>query len=211
MRRMTACNEMKAPVTHRISRMRSAAASSAAVAVFLVLHALPGAAQVSAAGTYEVRACMGPCDPASAPSVVTGMLVLTDEPFSLAPLSAIASSHLRESEEWLFASLEGREPNACFHLSRSPGAPRSFLASSPVGVTEWKVAGDGLSVLLWASPDAGYVAQLRVDGRNLVGSGYSWAPGDEYQPAGEVIVAIRTGPPELARCFQAIEMDAAAK
>jgi hypothetical protein len=207
---MTPHNEMKGLVTQRISRMRCVAASSAALAAFLVL-ALPAAAQISAAGTYEVRACLGPCDPMSAPNVVTGMLVLTDEPFSLAPLSAIASSHLRESEEWLFASLEGGEPNACFHLTRSPGAPRSFLASSPVGVTEWKVAGDGLSVLLWASPDAGYVAQLGVDGRNLVGNGYSWAPGDEYQPAGEVIVAIRTGPPELARCFHVIEMDAAAK
>jgi hypothetical protein len=202
---------MKEPVTQRISRMRRVTASSAALAASLVLHALPAAAQVSAAGTYEVRACMAPCDPASAPNVVTGMLVLTDEPFSLGPLSAVATSHLRESEEWLFASLEGRAPSVCFHLSRSPGAPRSFLASSPVGVTEWKVAGDGLSVLLWASPDAGYVAQLRVDGRNLVGSGYRWAPGEEYQPAGEVILAIRTGPPELARCFEAIEMDAAAK
>jgi len=211
MRRMTPHNEMKGPVTQRISRMQCLVAASAALAAFLVLHALPAAAQISAAGTYEVRACMGPCDPTSAPNVVTGMLVLTDEPFSLGPLSPVATSHLRESEEWLFASLEGREPNACFHLSRSPAAPRSFLASSPVGVTEWKVAGNGLSVLLWASPDAGYVAQLRVDGRNLAGSGYSWAPGDEYQPAGEVIVAIRTGPPELARCFEAIEMDATAK
>jgi TPR repeat protein len=113
--------------------------------------------------------------------------------------------HLEESEPWLLAALEDDEPNACFNVSRLRESRQSFLGDSPVGVTKWHVARDTLSVRLWISPDAGYVAQFALDGPTLTGRGYSWVPGERYHATDELILLSRRGPPDLDRCFEAAE------
>jgi len=113
--------------------------------------------------------------------------------------------HLQESEEWLLAALEDREPDACFTLSRAQAARQSFLGASPVGVTQWRVANDTLSVRLWITPDAGYVAQIPLNGSTLIGRGYAWAPGVQLHATRELILLSRRGPPVLDRCFEAAE------
>lgn len=165
------------------------------------------AAQDTIAGTYEIRACAEPCDPLSNPGEVVGTLVLAGTSFPLDGLPERAQRHLRQHEAWLLAALEEHEPNACFALTRSSEASPSLLGSSPFGVTEWKVVNDTLSLLLWASPDAGYVVKFALNGSDLVGRGYSWAPGVEYHSTRDVIVAFRRGPPALDPCLEAIEAD----
>ena len=172
---------------------------------FVFCASLPADAQRSVPGTYELRACTEPCNPGVGASEVVGTLVLTESPFSLERVPSRVRRHLQESAEWLLVALEDHEPNACFALRRSREAPQSFLGASPVGVTEWRVAKDTLSALLWTSPDAGYVAQFALSGSTLIGRGYSWVPGVEYHATRELILLSRRGPPDLERCFEAAE------
>ncbi|HYJ81047.1 MAG TPA: hypothetical protein VEW03_15650 [Longimicrobiaceae bacterium] len=159
------------------------------------------APQDTVAGTYEIRACAEPCDPRSSPEVV-GTLVLARTPFPLEGLPERVKRYLRQHEEWLLVALEDSEPNACFALTRSREAPPAFLGASPVGVTEWEMENDTLSLLLFVTPDAGYVARFAVDGPELIGRGYSYAPGVAYHATRDVIVASRRGPPALDQCFR---------
>jgi hypothetical protein len=162
-------------------------------------------AQSMVPGTYELRSCTEPCTPGSGPSEVVGTLVLAESPFSLERVPTSVRLRMQESGEWLLTALEDHQPNACFTLARAHEAPRSFLGASPVGVTEWRVANDTLSLLLWTSPDAGYVAQFALGGSTLLGRGYSWVPGVDYHATRELILLSRRGPPVLDRCFDAAE------
>jgi hypothetical protein len=168
--------------------------------VFCVL--LRADAQSLVPGTYELRACAQPCSPRVGLSEVVGTLVLAESPFALERVPPAVRRRIQESAEWLLVALEDHEPNACFALGRSR---RSFLGASPVGVTEWRVANDTLSVLLWTSPDAGYVAQFALSGSPLIGRGYSWVPGIDYHATDELLLLSRRGPPDLDRCFEAAE------
>jgi len=170
--------------------------------VFCVLRA---DAQSSIPGTYELRACTEPCSPGASPSEVAGTLVLAESPFPLERVPARVRQHLEQSEPWLLAALEDDEPNACFTLRRSRESRDSFLGASPVGVTRWRLTKDTLSVRLWISPDAGYVAQFALDGSTLMGRGYSWTLGERYHATRELILLSRRGPPDLNRCFEAAE------
>jgi len=67
------------------------------------------------------------------------------------------------------------------------------------------VTNDTLSLLLWTSPDAGYVAQFALGGSTLLGRGYSWVPGVDYHATRELILLSRRGPPVLDRCFEPAE------
>jgi hypothetical protein len=162
-------------------------------------------AQRSVPGTYELRACTEPCSPGIGPSRVVGTLVLAESSFSLERVPPRVRRHLEESEQWLLAALEDDEPNACFNLERSRESPASFLGASPVGVTKWGVENDTLSVRLWISPDAGYVAQFALDGSTLIGRGYTWTVDERYHATRELILLSRRGPPVLDRCFEAAE------
>ena len=164
---------------------------------------LPAGAQAPVPGTYELRACTEPCTPGVSPSEVVGTLVLAETPFSLERVPTGVRHHLQESEEWLLAALEDRQPNACFTLARSRPTPESFLGASPVGVTEWRAVNNSLSVRLWITPDAGYVAQFSVGGTTMTGRGHAWAPGVAYHATRELILLTRSGPPVLDRCFEA--------
>ncbi|HEX6038115.1 hypothetical protein [Longimicrobium sp.] len=156
--------------------------------------------------------CGGACATDGSNLLVTGLLVLTPETFTLERLSDAGQRHLRERDPWLLVALSesDREPNACFALERRPGQGASTLASTaPAGITDWRSSERGIAVLLWASPDAGYAAELRPDGRNLVGSGFTWDMSGGYRQTPESIVATYVGPPDLDRCIRVIEDEAA--
>jgi hypothetical protein len=197
---------------HRTDRRNDAMrlamiSTSVAVGVLGSLFCVPlrADAQSTVPGTYELRACTEPCDPAVGPSEVVGTLVLAESPFSLERVPSRVRRHLEEFEPWLLAALEDDEPNACFTMSRTRESRQSFLGTSPVGVTKWRVARDTLSVRLWISPDAGYVAQFALDGPTLVGRGYSWTVGERYHVTNELVLLSRRGPPVLDRCFEVAE------
>lgn len=166
----------------------------------------------ASAGTYQVSICRGPCAADGSNLLVAGLLVLTPETFTLERLSEAGQRHLRERDPWLLVALSesDREPNACFALEHRPGRGASSVAGiTPAGITDWRGSERGIAVLLWVSPDAGYAAELRPDGRDLVGSGFSWGMSGGYQQTSETITATYVSPPDLDRCLRAIEDDAA--
>lgn len=178
--------------------------------------AAPGTAQVSAAGapagTYQVSVCGGACAADGSNVLVTGLLVLTPQTFTLERLSEAGQRHLHRSNPWLLVALSesDREPNACFALERRPGGGASTLAgTTPAGITNWRGSERGIAVLLWVSPDAGYTAELRLDGPDLGGSGFTWDMSGEYRQTTDAIIATYVGPSDLDRCLRVIEDEAA--
>ena len=162
------------------------------------------------AGTYQVSICRGVCAADGSNFMVTGLLVLTPGTFTLERLSEAGQRHLRQSNPWLLVALResDREPNACFALERRPGAS-SIAGTMPAGITDWRSSERGIAVLLWVSPDAGYVAELSPDGPNLMGSAFTWGMSGEYRQTTETISATYVGPPDLDRCLRVIEDEAA--
>ncbi len=161
-------------------------------------------------GTYRVSICSGACAADESNLLVAGILVLTPQPFALDRLSEAAQRHLRERDPWLLVALWefGREPNACFALETRPGAS-TLAGTSRARITDWRSSERGITVSLWVSPDAGYAAELRPDGPDLRGDGFTWGMGGGYQQTTETIFAAYIGPPDLDRCLQAIEAEAA--
>jgi hypothetical protein len=176
--------------------------------------AVPGSTQVPAtrtpAGTYQVSICRGVCVADGSNLLVTGILVLTPEMFTLERLSEAGQRHLRQSNPWLLVALResDREPNACFALESRPGAS-SIAGTTPAGITGWHSSERGIAVLLWASPDAGYAAELRPDGPGLTGSGFAWGMPGAYGQTTETMIATYVGQPDLDRCLRVIEDQAA--
>ncbi len=175
--------------------------------------AASGITQVAAAhtpaGTYQVSICSGVCAADGSNFLVTGLLVLTSRTFTLERLSEAGQRHLSRTNPWLLVALResDREPNACFALESRPGAS-SLAGTTPSGITDWRSSERGIAVLLWASPDAGYAAELRPDGSDLMGSGFTWGMSDGYRQTTETIIATYVGPPDLDRCLRVIEDEA---
>jgi hypothetical protein len=169
------------------------------------------AAAQTPAGTYQVSICRGVCAADGANFLVTGLLVLTSQTFTLERLSEAGQRHLSQTNPWLLVALRESdlEPSACFSLESRPGAS-SLAGNTPTGITGWRSSERGIGVRLWVSPDAGYTAELRPDGRNLIGSGFTWSMPDEYRQTTETIVATYVGPADLDRCLRVIE-DAAVR
>lgn len=176
--------------------------------------AASGTTQVPAArtpaGTYQLSICGGVCAADGSNLLVTGILVLTPGPFTLERLSEAGRRHLRQSNPWLLVALSelDREPNACFALESRPGSS-SIAGTTPTGITGWRSSEHGIAVLLWASPDAGYAAELSFDGPNLVGSGFTWGMPGGYRETTETITATYVGQPDLDRCLRLVEDEAA--
>lgn len=162
------------------------------------------------AGTYQVAICRSVCAADGSNVLVTGLLVLTPQTFTLERLSEAGQRHLRQSNPWLLVALSetDREPNACFALESRLGAS-SIAGTTPAGITGWHSSERGIAVRLWVSPDAGYVAELSPDGPDLIGSGYTWGMEGEYRQTAETITATYVGPPDLDRCLRVIEDEAA--
>jgi hypothetical protein len=158
-----------------------------------------------------VSVCEDVCAADGSNILVTGLLVLTPQTFKLERLSQAGQRHLRQSNPWLLVALSesDREPNACFALERRPGRGASaIVGATPTGITDWRGSERGIAVLLWVSPDAGYVAELRSDGQDLKGSGFTYDTTGGYRETSETIIATYVGPPELDRCLRTIEDEA---
>ncbi|HEV3052866.1 MAG TPA: hypothetical protein VGX50_21345 [Longimicrobium sp.] len=178
--------------------------------------AASGTAQISAdrtpAGTYQVSICGGVCAADGSNVLVTGLLVITAQTFTLERLSEAGQRHLRQSSQWMLVDLEefDRQPNACFALQSRPGEGASSMAgTAPMGITAWRSSERGIAMPLWVSPDAGYAAELGPVGRDLKGSGFTWGMSGGYRQTTETIIATYVGPPDLDRCLRVIEDEAA--
>lgn len=176
--------------------------------------AASGMTQVPAAptpaGTYQVSICGGVCAADGANLLVTGILVLAPQTFTLERLSDAGQRHLRERNVWLLVALRefDREPNACFAPDNRPNAS-GIARAMKAGITDWRSSERGIEVLLWVSPDAGYEAVLRPDGPDLRGSVFIWGMGGGYREIDEMVTATYVGPPDLDRCLRVIEAEAA--
>jgi hypothetical protein len=176
--------------------------------------AASGTTQVLAAptpaGTYQVSICRDVCAADGSNLLVTGILVLAPQPFTLERLSEAGQRHLRQSNPWMLVAVResDREPNACFAPERRPDAS-GIARAMKAGITSWSSGEDGIIVLLWVSPDAGYDAVLRPDGRDLRGSGFVWGMGGGYREITERVTATYLGQPDLDRCLRVIEDEAA--
>lgn len=163
------------------------------------------------AGTYQVSICEGVCAADGANLLVTGILVLAPQTFTLDErLSEAGQRHLRQSNPWMLVALSetDREPNACFAPDNRPNAS-GIARAMKAGITGWRSSEHGFAVRLWVSPDAGYNAVLRPDGPDLKGSVFIWGMGGEYREINEMVTATYVGPPDLDRCLRVIEAEAA--
>lgn len=162
------------------------------------------------AGTYQVSICEGDCTADGANILVTGIMVLAREPFTLERLSEAGQRHLRQSNPWMLVAVRetDRKPNACFAPDNRPNAS-GIARAMKAGITDWRSSEGGIAVRLWVSPDAGYSAVLRPDGPDLKGSGFVWGMGGGYREINEVVTATYVGPPDLERCLRVIEDEAA--
>jgi hypothetical protein len=177
----------------------------AAICLSFQVVAAQSATKLPASGTYEVRVCSTSCLPDVSQGRAIGEVVILDDYFSLDILSQRARNYLANAEPYLMASLEGEPPNGCFSLRRPAENRSTFLGLAPVGVFRSRISGDTISVLLWASPDAGYVARLVQVGDSLVGHGYRWAPDAEYDMSGESLSLRRIGPGVVDQCAASID------
>jgi hypothetical protein len=165
------------------------------------------------AGTYEIEICRDSCVGEDAPHLLTrGCLVLDDTVYDWDRFPRAMREYLEKYESVLTVIRTQREPNACFVLGSSED-PDTYAGMSPVGVTKWLPNEENsLSVALFHSHDAGYVARLTLGGQGLRGRGRSWGAGDWHQevPA-DVLHGRRIGAPDWGICIRAAEAQAAAR
>jgi hypothetical protein len=160
-------------------------------------------------GTYEVRICNAPCDPAASDQAyVTGFLVLEASPYSKAELEEAAPQYPNETR-FLLRAADG-QPNACFTLNRRPAPAFGHAGIYPAALTRW--VGDQkegqVSILLFGSPDAWYTAHLTRRGDELRGRGVSrggFEPGTVIPT--DSIHARRVGPVDRSLCLRRAATD----
>lgn len=157
-------------------------------------------ADTGVAGTYALWRCSGECAVAdTAGGAPRGILVLSDTAWSrdaFPPAVSLRSGFLlmRRTRDGF---REG-QPNACFAISRSVGMAGIIRH----GATFWSVMGDSVEVRLYASPDAFHDLRARVGNGVLRGASreHGYVHGSFDHAAGRIL-GIRTGPPEITRCF----------
>jgi len=164
----------------------------------------PSTAQ-PAAGTYAIRICSSPCDPARPDSALAeGHLVLEEQAYTPEEVSSVQREY-GGSGAFLYRAAGG-EPNACFGLSRRRRS-RSYAGLKRAGLTRWRgfEGSDTVSILLYSSPDADYLTTLRVRGRELIGGGESIGGRGPEEPAAprDSVYARRIGPVDRGVCLRA--------
>lgn len=159
-------------------------------------------------GTYEIRICNAPCDPAASnEAYVSGFLVLEASPYSAGELEE-AARHYRNKTRFLLREANG-QPNACFALNRRPMAS-GHAGIRPAALTRWvgDQTGAGVTILLYRSADASYTAHLTRQSDELRGRGVSrggFEPGDVIPI--DSIHARRVGPVDRNLCLQRAATD----
>lgn len=163
----------------------------------------PSTAQ-PAAGTYAIRICASPCDPARSDNAVAeGHLILEERAYTPEEVSSVQRVY-GGSGAFLYRAADG-EPNACFGLYRTRRS-RSYAGLRRAGLTRWRASegSDTVSILLYRSSDALYFTTLRVRGRELHGGGESIGQQpDEPQVPRDSVYARRIGPVDRGICLRA--------
>jgi hypothetical protein len=130
---------------------------------------------------------------------VWGLLVLNDEPL---PFASLPDSARRLRVQY---SVPARS-NACYTLSRALGNPPTYAGIGAAGTTRWlRDRTSGIVEFgLYRSPDARHVVRAALRGDTLTGTGTSSGAGvGEIDYPRDTIVALRVGPPDLAKCADA--------
>jgi hypothetical protein len=152
----------------------------------------------SVPGTYEVFVCRPECDLAAPEkALVRGIVVLMPGEFDPSEIPE------PELESFRYGYAYDASPTGCFALDTLQ-AERTFAGINRVGFLRWFGSYESVRFDLYASADAGYKATVAITRDGFSGKGSSWgagvaAPG--YGP--DVVVARRTGPPDLERCVTA--------
>lgn len=160
-------------------------------------------------GTYAVSICPTPCSPARPESAaVVGHLVLETSSYTAAEVEAVQRTYGGRGA-FLYRAAGG-EPNACFGLRRMRRG-RTYAGLYVAGLTRWRRSDEayGISIELYRSADARYLATLHAHGRELHGRGESQGGRDPAEPAApaDSIYARRIGPVDRNICLQAAATD----
>lgn len=172
---------------------------------------LPGTAAPGPAewpGTYEVTVCTQSCDPAVGGTVLArGHLVLESSAYDPQSVPETARTYFERHSIYLLHSVARGAPNACFVLERSEAAAnRTYAGIQPVALTRWTRSDSSgtMRVPLFRSPDAGYVAEVMIQGAALTGTGKSWgSESSDLEGTGDIISGRRIGPPDRDLCLRA--------
>ena len=149
-------------------------------------------------GTYEVLVCDSTCNFESQHNyAVRGVLVLMPTAFDEKKVA------IPQRVEFEYGySLIGIT-NGCFVLTKLREG-QTYAGITPVGWTRWSGNPDGISFELYQSPDAWYVAWVKLTTSGFAGTGASsGGVGDGPGWPPDRILGHRIGPPDLQRCIEA--------
>lgn len=172
------------------------------LALLLTIAASRAPQPGSAAGTYRIAVCQrGSCSPRdTAGALVWGTLVLFDDSLDLASLSPQVRRKLTQT----FAP---RPLNACYVLHRRPDTEQTMAGIGGVSGTNWRPDRQrvgGLTLTLYASPDASHVVRARQTREGFRGSGVSSGYiFTEFRLPSDTVVAERIGPADFGICIAA--------
>ncbi|MEO8777983.1 MAG: hypothetical protein ABI389_04845 [Rhodanobacter sp.] len=147
------------------------------------------------AGTYAVRICHVSCAGPSAIAFRTGTIVLFDEP-------------LQDQNGHTFRSYLDSDPaNACFVLEHvGASSDEGDYITAAHGFFSWALQDHAVALELVRGPDGGYGVSLHLSPEGLTGTGAIWggavgaaAPDSPPLPP-DIISAVRTGEPDMAKC-----------
>ena len=150
------------------------------------------------AGSYEILICKSACSFSDRTNVVVdGLIVL------MAPALTPSENQDLHAHGFRPVYQEDDPPNACFVL-HTIVQRRTYAGIEPMGVTSWSLNGSMLRIDLYASSDAGYVANLSLHGERLEGAGSSWGLGAAKPDLGpDTVVGRRIGIAFPFKCFVA--------
>ena len=150
------------------------------------------------AGTYEILICKSKSEFSNAcPEIAHGTLVISDRPFAPEEIVKVGKMDFPPPLE---------EMRACFSGNR-PDHAQTYAFIDKRAAIGWSIENAVLKVELFRSADAGYNAELRIDGDKLSGTGHSWGAGAAAPgfANADALVGHRIGPPDISACLSDIK------
>lgn len=148
--------------------MRIVVSAASVGVISLIGVSVPSRAtgQIPEPGTYRVWLCADECAPTdSARAIGAATVVIVDEQAAAAEPVQSALGSLRAVED---RGTDDETANVCFHVDRRApdvGGEELFFGIRPRGRTRWRhVAGEGFSLPVYRSPDAGYTLRWASPG-----------------------------------------------
>lgn len=173
------------------------------ISLISVSAPLRATAQAPDPGTYRVWLCAAECalsDSARAIGVAT--VVIVGERAAAAEPAQSALRSLRAVED---LRTDGATANVCFVVERRApdiSGEELFFGIRPRGRTRWRyTAGEGFSLPVYRSPDAGYTLRWAASGPVTRGEGWSYGwSGTTRDHRNAFFVARRLGEPDVILC-----------